>query len=531
MDHVAVIIHTNALVCRGKSSMSAVLSLITTPISDAVPFGANINYEPVFDTLKNEIGKPGNLDLGVIEASATFLLKHKAKDVRAIAFLAYVYLRKDKWEELADLAAGLLDICEKDFDALQPDRERAKHLGFKWFSEERFTAALADKKPSEADHDHLVRLLASLNGLKPILEKKFSDSPPFPSEFIKSAGSWEKASAPKPVEHVPSAAGATTVGTGSTATAPGPMDTPKHAQQLGRKAALFLIEKEPLKPMGYRLIRSIRWDIIERMPPAEAGKTQLPGPVPQQRTYLENLVEQKDWKTALEKAEGAFAAGSNHLWLDLQRIIVTAAKNLGEHYAAVQSAVLAETAFFIHRLPDIATLNFSDSTPFCSEATKVWLVSDEIVAIFSAAGNAAPVVLAAAPSDPVEEDRIKAEVLAAAGKIDDAIDLVQSGIRTSRCERDSFRRSILVGSLLLKAKQPDIAVSVLEMVDQKAMAYNISMWEPDLAAEAWGVLIGAYKAAKAGKPQNVLVSLQDRQNTILSKLSYLDPKKALLLTR
>lgn len=511
--------------------MSAVLSLVTTPISIDVPFGANINYEPVFDTLKNEIGKPGNIDLDVIEESATFLLKNKAKDVRVIAFLAYVYLRLEKWEELADLAAGLLEICERDFGALQPDRERAKYLAFKWLSEDRFTGALEDKQPSEADHGHMVRLLASLDGLKPILENKFPASPPFPNEFIKMAGFWEKESAPKDATPVPSGTLVRTAGTGSAVAASDPMDSPKQAQLLSRKAALFLIEKEPMKPMGYRLMRSIRWDIIEKTPPAEAGKTQLPGPVQQQRTYLENLVMQQEWKTALEKAESAFAAWSNHLWLDLQRIIVAAAKNLGEQYASIRSAVLFETAFLVRRLPDIVTLNFSDSTPFCNEATKAWLASDEVVTIFSAGRSAAPVVSATIPSDPVEEDRIRAEALVAAGKIDDAIDLVQSGIRTSRCERDSFRRSILVGTLLLKAKQPDIAVSVLEMVDQKAIAYNINTWEPDLAVEAWGALIGAYKAAKAGKPQNTLASLQDKQNSILTKLSYIDPKKALLLTR
>ena len=510
--------------------MSAVLALVTTPISDAAPFGVNINYEPEFDALKNEIGKPGNIDLDVIEKNAASLLKSKAKDVRVMAFLAYVYLRRGLWEELADLMTGCLDLCEKDFEALQPDRERAKHLGIKWLSEERFTGALEDKKPAESDHVHIVRLLSSLNKLKPILEKKFPDSPPFPSEFIKMAGFWEKASAPKPVTPATVAA---PVGTGGAAAAApaGPMETPRQAQLLGRKAALFLIEKEPLKPMGYRLLRVLRWDILEKTPPSEAGKTQVTGPSPQQRTYLENLELQQDWKTALEKAEQAFAAGSNHLWLDLQRIIVTAASDLGEQYAAVRSAVLAETAFFVRRLPDIVSLYFADSTPFCSEATKAWIASDAAGAVFSGGIGAALSRRTDAPSDPVEEDRRKAEGLAASGKIDEAIDLVQCGIRSSRCERDAFRRSILVASLLLKAKQPDIAVSVLEMVDRKATAHNINTWEPDLAVEAWEALIGAYKAAKAGKPQNILVSLQDKQNSILTKVSYIDPKKALQLTK
>jgi hypothetical protein len=70
----------------------------------------------------------------------------------------------------------------------------------------------------------------------------------------------------------------------------------------------------------------------------------------------------------------------------------------------------------------------------------------------------------------------KAEALGGNGKIDEAIDLVQGGIRSSRCERDSFRRSIAGRPRFCsRRKQPDIAVSVLEMVDRKATDYNIGV--------------------------------------------------------
>jgi hypothetical protein len=76
-----------------------------------------------------------------------------------------------------------------------------------------------------------------------------------------------------------------------------------------------------------------------------------------------------------------------------------------------------------------------------------------------------------------------------------------------------------------------MAVSMLEMLDQKIATYSVDKWEPDLAVEAWSVLVQAYKVAKAGKAANILLSLQERQNTILTKVSYIDPKKALLLNK
>jgi type VI secretion system protein VasJ len=509
--------------------ISEILGLITSPISDAAPFGANINYEPEFDTLKAEIGKIGNLDLDVIEKASLSLLKSKAKDVRVLAFLSFVYVRRDQWEQLADVFDGMAQLAEKNFDALQPDRERAKQLSFKWLSEDRFAGSLEEKKPSEADYDHIARLLAALLKLKPILEQKFPDAPPFPSELIKKATLWEKECKPKPVAPPPaaSAPGATASGSGAAVSAE-PMDTPKQAQANGRKAAAFLIEKEPQKPMGYRLMRCLRWDIMEKAPPAENGKTQLAPPPPQQRTFFQTIISQQDWKGALDKAEAAFGGASNHVWLDLQRIIVTACERLGEPYMQVRSAVLFETAAFVRRLPEIATLSFSDGSPFCDEMTKSWLSSDVQSALGAGKQSGGG---GSAASDSFNKEVEEANALSAAGKLEEAIDLVQNGIRSSRCERDSFRRSMLVATLLLRANQPDIAVSVLEMLDQKTATYNLAAWDPELAVEAWGALVSAYKAAKTGKAPNILLTLQEKQNSILTKVSYIDPKKAFLLTK
>jgi type VI secretion system protein VasJ len=507
-----------------EDGISELLSIITAPINDAQPFGANINHDTDFDALKAEFGKIGNLDLEMIETVATRIVKEKAKDVRVLSFLAYALLRKDNWEALADVFDGLAQLAAKNFDALQPDRERAKELAFKWLSEDRFTGVLADKKPAEADHAHMVRLLDALTKIKPVLEQKFPQAVPFPGEFHRNVVAWEKACKPKPV----ATAADPVAGQAGAASAAEPMETPKQAMGIVRKPALFLIEKEPQRPMGYRLMRGIRWDILDKSPPAEAGKTQLPGPVSQQRTYFQGIVAAQEWKPALEKAEAAFAAASNHLWLDLQRIIALSCEKLGEPYAAVRAAVLLETAWFVKRLPDIVPLCFADGTPFCDEATKVWL-STEVQAVFAGAG-AAPAA-AASSGDQFEEEMQKVGKLVGANKIEEAIDLVQSGIRTAKCERDSFRRSMVMASLLLKAKQADIAVSVLERLDQRSGEYNLDKWEPDLAVEAWSALVQAYKAARAGKPPNIQVALQEKQNSILTKVSYIDPKKAFQLTK
>jgi len=69
------------------------------------------------------------------------------------------------------------------------------------------------------------------------------------------------------------------------------------------------------------------------------------------------------------------------------------------------------------------------------------------------------------------------------------LDLLQNAIRNSSNERDNFRRSILVCTLLMSAKQPDIALSILESLAEKIQLYHLDKWDPDLAVEAWSIMV------------------------------------------
>lgn len=475
------------------------------------------------------------------------LLKEKSKDIRLLSFLSMVYLRKENWEGFCDVFDGMGILLEQNYDAVFPDRERAKQMALKWLAEERYNDLLKSKKPTENDYDHLVRLITGLNKMKPVLEQKFPEGSPFPSNISQTAQLWEKACKPKPKAEAPSpqppqaqppqAAASQTADspppaatTVVTAAVGGnePMDTPKQAQAIVKKGAQFIIEKEPLKPMGYRLMRALRWDLLEKAPPSDGGKTQLNGPPPQQRTYFANLLSQNDWKTALEKAEAAFSGGANHLWLDLQRIIYSACKAMGAQYSLICNAVLAETAFLIRRIPELVNLQFSDGTPFCDSVTRDW-ISKEVSAAGASGGGSEK--NASGKDDTLSKELTEANTLAAAGKIEDAMGVLQNGIRNSSGGRSNFLRSVAIGDLLMRAKQPDLAVAVLETLDEKIEEYNLIQWDHTIAVDTWSLLVQAYKAAKQNKQPNVIAMLHEKQNTILKKISLVDPGKACQLNK
>jgi type VI secretion system protein VasJ len=501
-------------------SSTSLLDIIVTPLAGAHPFGASVSHDADFDALKAEVGKLGGIDCDVIESAATRILSAKSKDLRALAFLGFACLRQEKWAELADVFDGLHRLAADSFGSLHPERPRARELALRWLSEQRFLDALSERQPQPGDYEHVARLLANLEKLRTVLEQHFPGETPFPSALHKAALGWEKACRPAASEQPAHASPAA-----STPQSPAqPMDTPKQAQLTARKAALYLIASEPTRPMGYRLLRASRWDLLDKLPPAHEGRTQLEGPAEPLRSSFGGLTAGGQWKPLLDKCEQAFATGSNHLWLDLQRQVVTACERLGEPYRAVAEAVMRETALLIQRLPGIADLSFADGTHFADDATRQWLAS--AVAPMLPSGAASMLSLSPEAESSLDRESRQATALAAAGQTEQALELLHAAICSSSSRQDNFRRTMLMGRLLVQAGRVEVALPLLESLGDTIDTHHLDAWDPGLAVEALSELLAAYAHARALKGQPLPASLSEKHSAVLSRISRIDPRKA-----
>ncbi|MDG5814741.1 type VI secretion system protein TssA [Chitinispirillales bacterium ANBcel5] len=501
-------------------------------------FGENINYDPDFDIVKAEVGKLGNIDYELLEEKSLSLLREKSKDIRLFSFLGLCYLKREQWEQFCDVFEALAQLIEKDFAALHPLRPRAKQLALKWISEDRFMDVVEISKPPENAHDDIKRLVKSLTALKQILEKEYPNGAPFPLKLFNCAQKWEKTTEPKeekPAEQSPPPATSSSTAAGaqpspqssapatSSASVPATdqFQAPKDALDAVRKSAMFLIEKEPKSSAGYRLIRAARWG-IDKAPPHEGGQTRLDPLPPQRRTFIHSLLGKGDFKVALDTVEKTFSSGPTHFWLDLQRIAYTAASQLGSEYSAVSNAILTETALFIQKVPDIKDLSYSDGTPFCDPATLDWLNGD-VAELFSfQSGTSA----ASGSNDQVAEERKEVNGLASSGKIEDALDYLMSKIAENNCPRDNFRRRLAVSSVMINAKRVDVALHILEHLNDLIDKHSLDVWEPSLAVEALNLLLRSYALAAVNKQGNAAGRLMEKRELIMKKLSYIDPKAA-----
>ena len=484
----------------------------------------------------------GNLDYELIEKKSLSLLNEKSKDIRLFSFLALCYLKRNEWERFCDVFDALGQLAEKNYTSLHPERPRAKQLSFKWLGEDRFVDVTEKAIPTEMAHVHIKRLLAGLVIIKKQLDTEFPNGSPFPSRLHTAALKWEKATEPKKQEVTPTVApsappvnissavadtpAVTTVAASQVvakaAEVSGPIESTKDAVEVIRKTAFFLIEKEPQKAAGYRIMRSVRWDSVESAPVSEGNATKLEPPTQERRTFILSLLGKGDFKVALESAEKAFSSGPTHYWLDLQRISATAATQLGSAYTTVRDVILLETALFVRRIPKIKELTYSDGTPFCDPATRDWLESDVAAALSTGGGN----TTSAKNDDLVEIDKREVNALISANKTDDALDFLLKKIDASGSERDNFRRRVVVASTMILAKRADLAIYILEYLCEIIDKNSLLSWEPALAADALNNLAKAYAVTASGKQGAAQVRLLEKREEIMKKLSYADPKIA-----
>ena len=128
----------------------------------------------------------------------------------------------------------------------------------------------------------------------------------------------------------------------------------------GRIRALIpaLRDADPLSPVPYRLLRTLKWETAAE-PPLDPnsptpGTTRIQPPRQQQRTALENMFAAANWAALLPASEGAFQDPGGTFWLDLHRYTATALEGLGATRAA--EAVKEEVARVVGRLKTLATL-------------------------------------------------------------------------------------------------------------------------------------------------------------------------------
>ncbi len=493
------------------------------PAENGSGVGRDPGYEDAFFAIKDEVTKLSNVDDSLIARSCEQLLKEVGKDLRLAAYYTFARLRLDGSAGFADgieLTAALVD---RFGDALLPSRPEARKGALEWLANSRLLDQLSryeDFAPVD-----LERAMAALNLL------------------VTHTAQWTVAARPnlQPLvarfehgEAVPPVATATANGP-AVAAVPSALTVAAVASSRdlldqARMMAQFLSKQERGYLSSTRLIRCVRWDTVHDLPPCDQhARTRLLAPRAELRQHFKRLVLQKQWHELLERVEGAFTEGANHLWFDLQYFQHVALEQVGSPYTGWGELLRTDFALMLERLTGIERLAFSDGTPFADDTTLDWIARHAVVRDLEAGEALAPIAISGdgAASDAGHWQEMEAQardVLASEG-LEAAFRWLQS-LPGAQSERQQFLQRWLMARLADQAGKLETALYLLNQLDGQAHNLRLARWEPTLVFDMKHHLLRVLKQhahrKDADKP-----ALARRIDQLQAELTVLDPAQAL----
>ena len=515
--------------------LAAVVDRITQPITEDAPCGEDVKYDDDFQAIKqqiNQIGSvSGEVDFDEVVSKSYHILEAKSKDLMTASYLSLALARtqgadgalegllvlhtlmRDFWEGLhpqkpirrrnaLQFVSDRLQDTFELWDPPQPEEREALELAVEASAaiQAYAMAALGEQAPA---------LSGLTNGLRERVRRL--PKPPDPAEDAAPDASADDASgeAPGPPR-----------ATGPRAAVASAAD----ARSAVIEAATFLRETDATNLVPYRLLRSLRWDILTDAPPNENNVTRLEPPLEQRRTYLRGLLEKGEHETLLKEGERSFQDGTFHVWLDLQRLTISALDGLGASYAPLAEALTTDLAVLVRRVPVLLTLRFTDDTPFADGLTVDW-IDTTVRPALAADGAASSTTSQAEEADPLADAYTEAR--AQSGSDLAAALAILQAVAPDGTQRFAFRRRLYKATLCTRAGQHTVARALLESLVDDIRRHQLHTWEPRLALAAQKELYACYTAL-AGKaaPANK-AALHEKSQQALDAIAQMDAAQAL----
>jgi type VI secretion system protein VasJ len=268
-------------------------------------------------------------------------------------------------------------------------------------------------------------------------------------------------------------------------------------------------------PLGYRLLRAALWLPLVRAPTADTdGKTGL-DPLPEDlRGELERAEANQAWHELLRACEQALPRHPLALWL--QRLAATALAGL--QLVDARQAVQVEVRALLGRFPQLAALRYSDGSPLADEATRDWLVSNELLRPDSARPRPAP---ASAAEAPLEPPLALAQRALSLGARKEAMAQAALALKGATSDRERFLARLAQAQACALGGDPALAPALFQKLDAEVLAKGLELWEPLLAAQVLKGILGL------GRPS--VDTPQTWWGDYLSRLFLIDPQGALEL--
>ncbi|HEY2023165.1 type VI secretion system protein TssA [Paraburkholderia sp.] len=499
--------------------------------------GRDPGYEDLFFELREETHKLSGIDDALIVRSCEQLLKDTGKDLRVAAYYALARLRQDGPAGFADGLELAASLAERFGENLLPARAEAKKGALDMLATTRMIDLL-DSRGAFAAAD-LERAIAALD----LLVTRTAAWPEAARPNLRAlVARFEQKEEPARGVEPDAAACFASAGISLAGSANAAIASTRDLLDEARAMAVWLRDQENGYLPSVRVVRSVRWDTLHELPPADAAsRTRVAPPRGELRQQIKRLVLQKQWHELLERVEGAFMEGANHLWFDLQYFQHAALGHVGAPSQRGASAgaqrawreqLRADFALFLERLPGIERLAFNDGTPFADDATLEWIARHAVVRNLEAGESPAPLPVSAGGDDEATGDwpeiEAQARDLAAQDGIEAAFAWLEA-LPGRMTDRQRYLQRLVMARVADHAGRLDTALALLAELDTSARSLPLARWEPALVFEVKQQLLRALKALNNRKDADK-IALTRRIGELQAELTVLDPARALTLS-
>lgn len=523
------------------------------PVTQSSPCGENIRYETVFEELETELAKQESLSSEVVDWKhvselSSNILKNSSKDILVGAYLTQALLITEGYAGLAVGLKILSDMVEKHWDCLFPPakRMRARATAITWLAE-RAGTFISEKTPAANDAEAVTEAAEYIRLLDTELVEKMGDSAPMVNDLSRPLKNYKKsAEAEMARVSAPAAATETSAETQAQAQSVSPARTKqakstvlteevgditsendakkilRQTQDSVRKVSNYWSGKKLSDARAYRVARVASWIMIEAAPPANEGVTQVMPPAADRIKFFERQIEKAEYSTVLPELEKTLLRAP--FWIDGHNMVVTVLHAMGGEYEKAANAVIGELRHFLHRIPELQNLSFSDQTPFVSEQTKMWL---ETEVLNSASGAAEASSAAGGVANAWDDALVQARKKAAAGDKKAAMKVFHDGIASAGQVRDKFYWRCALAELLLQTGDAAAASNLLKPMTEQVETYRLNEWEPDLLSKIYKLLYQSYRKQQAKKKEDS--ALNELVDSAYDMLCWFDPVTALTL--
>lgn len=507
-------------------------AIAANPIKPEKPAGESVTYDPDFEALKGEVGKlekGEQPNWGEVVSKGMALLQTRTKDLTVASYLAVGLFHAKGYPGLASGLVLLEGLTQGFWDTLYPERPRGRVAAISWLNE-RSGFALQRKSATSSDHESVEAAVEIVGRLIPFLDEKLAGDSPGLGELRRGLDEASRASAPAPVASAATSSASSSSGGAGLPGAnldswDGALKGIENIATETRRIVDYMRGYNAGSPIPYLLARGVAWSrLVDSPQERENGETFLIGPPPEIMAAWEASAAGSQWKPLLDGTESRLLG--DPFCLDINYYVARALDGLG--FPAAAKAVTEQTVALVRRMPKLLELKYSDARPLASDATRIWL--EAAGSSGSGGGNAG----AAAPegASAAEEALLtatnEARGLAARGKLNDAVKLLDDGMLQCGIPRERFRWRLALAGICLDAGQAAAAVAHLEALDEDVERHSLEAWEPALATELLKVFYRCEKKLSQSGHRDQKEAVQ-RLDRLYGRLCRIDTVSALAL--